>query len=122
MPSVGFMATAAHALAQVLLDLGYDVELDICFAAAPGGDTHRVVDLRQVPTLELDVHDRSDDLNDLSYPFGLWYLFHDECVRSSRRSTCERRTAGPRDQSHFCAPDTTSMISRVIAAWRTLFM
>ena len=61
-----------------------------------------VVDVGQVPVGEFDVHDRSDDLDDAAgvllpaVPLMLLYS--------------------------ACAPETTSMISRVIAAWRTLFM
>src|SRR5262249_50270142 len=64
-------------------------------------DLQRVVDVRQAPGLELDVDDRSDDLYDLA----------DVC-------------RGCSSHKFYCAtaPDTTSIISRVIAAWRTLFM
>ena len=56
----------AHAvLAEVLLHLGDDVEHRRA-ALAVGHDAQRVVDFRQVAGLELDVDDRSDDLNDLA--------------------------------------------------------
>ncbi len=53
-------------LAEVLLDLDDDVD---GVAAVPSlGDAHGVVDRRQVPALELDVDDRSDDLDDPCRP------------------------------------------------------
>ena len=48
-------------VAQVLLDLADDVDLLIV-----AHDPHGVVDCRQMPALELDVHDRTNDLDDLA--------------------------------------------------------
>ncbi len=50
-------------LAEMLLDLGDDVERFAPFLRRRL-DAQRVVDRRQVPGFELDVHDRSDDLDD----------------------------------------------------------
>src|SRR6185369_8422562 len=100
----------AHAvLTEVLLDLDDDVDL-----LAPGvtGHAHGVIDGGQA-TGELDVDDGPDDLNDLAD----LHCFCDchYVLRKLRTSALELA---------YCAwaPDTTSMISRVIAAWRTLFM
>ena len=49
----------------MLLDLGDDVDLRLA-ALAVGHDAQRVVDLRQMAVLELDVDDRADDLDDLA--------------------------------------------------------
>ena len=86
-------------LAEVLLD--FDDHVD---GVAPrgGDDADGVVDVGQVPVGEFDVDDRSDDLDD---PAGVRCLLCHCCFPYSA-----------------CAPETTSMISRVIAAWRTLFM
>ena len=90
----------AHAvLAEVLLDLADDVQHGAT-ALAVGDDAKRVVDFREVTGLELDVDDGADDLDDLAD-----ILFRHGC-----------------DSYSACAPETTSMISRVIAAWRTLFI
>ena len=67
-------------------------------------DAQRVVDFRQVAGLELDVDDRTDHLNDLP---------------DSLSQPCCFSSAGSRLRTSIysaCAPDTTSMISRVIAA------
>ena len=77
----------------MLLDLGDHVDL---FARRISFDPERVVDLRQVARLELDVDDRTDHLDDAS---DLLLLSH----------PCSPRYSAS-------APDTTSMISRVIAA------
>ena len=64
MPSVALHRDRADAvLAQVLLDLGDDVDR---LPALGPGDPDRVVDVRQMSALELDVDDRSDDLDDLA--------------------------------------------------------
>ena len=56
----------AHAvLAEVLLDFGDDVER-LAPSLRVALDAQRVVDRRQVAGLELDVDDRSDDLDDLA--------------------------------------------------------
>ena len=88
-------------------------------------DAHGVVDLRQVPAFEFDVDDRTDDLDDLADLLCCC----DCCCHSSSFSfrlqlSQLRSEAGSCSCSSYnaCAPDTTSMISRVIAAWRTLFM
>ena len=58
----------AHAVfAEVLLDLADDV--DVAGFLRLGLDAQRVVDGRQVPGLELDVHDGPDHLNDSSDSF-----------------------------------------------------
>jgi hypothetical protein len=59
-------------------------------------DTHRVVDRREMALIELDVDDRTDDLNDFA---DLHHAF-------------------PR-YSSAAAPETTSMIEVVMDAWRT---
>ena len=103
----------AHAvLAEVLLDLDDDV--DRPGAARPSRlDAHGVVDRRQVAVRELDVDDRADDLDDLA----------DVLCCSANLPLAARLHSVPGSLSYSaCAPDTTSMISRVIAAWRTLFM
>ena len=50
----------------------------------------------------------------------------DPCIAFRSVARIASRTARARYSStrlsSACAPDTTSMISRVIAAWRTLFM
>ncbi len=66
----------------------------------------RVVDRRQLPSLKLNVNDRSDDLN---HPAIL--LRHRRCFHHV-----------PLFLYCASAPETTSMISRVMAACRTLFM
>ena len=95
-------------LAEVLLDLADDVDRR---GAADAGavDAERVVDRRQVSALELHVDDRADDLDDACLMLVLM-----------RRSPLAMVLC-PLSYC-ACAPDTTSMISRVIAAWRTLFM
>ena len=56
----------AHAaFAEVLLDLGDDVDL-LAAVAAVVDDADGVVDGRQVPALVLDVDDGTDDLDDLA--------------------------------------------------------
>ena len=87
----------AHAaFAEVLFDLGDDVDL---LARGQGRhDAERVVDGGQVSALELDVDDGADDLDDLA-DFRVMLLL----------SPYLSLTVA-------CAPETTSMISRVIAA------
>ena len=85
-------------LAQVLLDLGDDVDLPRLLGVCL--DAQGVVNLRKAARLELDVDDGTNDLDDASDSFFSHEFSHQSA----------------------CAPETTSMISRVIAAWRTLFM
>ena len=84
--------------AEVLLHLADDVHRNAGLLARVD-DAHRVVDRRQVALVELDVDDRTDDLND--FP---------DIGHSDLR------------YSNAAAPDTTSMIAVVIEAWRTRFM
>src|SRR5262245_23894099 len=106
-------------LAKVLLDFGDDVDLARLFAARL--DLERVVNLWQVSGLELDVEHRSDHLNDFSD-----FLVHKHPVTKRERRT--RRDRRAPESGFFCglcvpsffykawAPETTSIISRVIAA------
>ena len=80
-------------LAEVLLDLADDVD---GLAAGPGReDPDRVVDGRQVPGLELDVDDRSDDLDDLADFLVQLLLLLPYMSRRTRAPRLERGT-----QSH----------------------
>ncbi len=93
----------SHAvLAEVLLDFGHDIDL-LDADTTLGDDSNGVVDLREAFG-ELDVDDRADDLHDPADLLCCCCLCHNVCSYVAD------------------APDTTSMISRVIAAWRTLFM
>ena len=104
----------AHAvLAEVLLDLGDDVDL-LDAGPALGDDADGVVDLRQALG-ELDVDDRADDLNDLADALC-------RCCLLPLLSHPTPSSRAPLVCYVAAAPDTTSMISRVIAACRTLFM
>ena len=68
-----------------------------------------------MPAFELDVDDRADDLDDLA---DLLCCCHVAVAISARV-----HPIAPTSTAYSaCAPETTSMISRVIAAWRTLFM
>jgi hypothetical protein len=90
----------AHAaFAKVLLHFDHDV--DGRGGAGVRHDAHGVVDVRKVAVGELDVHGGADDLDHAAVVLSL--LAHDAPYNA-------------------CAPETTSMISRVMAAWRTLFM
>ena len=71
-------------------------------------DADRVVDLGE-PVGELDVDDRPDDLDHLARALSRCCLCH--ISRVVREECCGDRAAYVAD-----APDTTSMISRVIAA------
>ena len=103
-------------LAQVLFDLDDEVDL---VGAGLADDAHGVVDRRQVAARELDVDDRADDLNDLS-DLDCFSDCH-VCALSCQLAIGPPEPSLPAATSD-CAPDTTSMISRVIAAWRILFM
>src|SRR5262249_51003374 len=85
-------------LAEVLFDFDDDLAAG-CAALLVHRDAESVVDFRQVPGVEFDVDDRPDDLNNFA---------------DVLRGCCGHQSAS--------APETTSMISLVIAAWRTLFM
>ena len=89
-------------LAEVLLHLDDDVDRAGQFRVL-GDDPQGVVDFRKVARLELDVDDGADHLDDLAD-----VLFSHSGLSVSYYSAW--------------APDTTSMISRVMAAWRTLFI
>jgi hypothetical protein len=105
MPSVGFMPRPAPVLAEVLLDFGDHVDL-LAAVGAVRHDAEPRCRARGGPR-ELDVDDRADHLHDLARPL---------------RCCCSARHAASFCPYVAAAPDTTSMISRVIAACRTLFM
>jgi hypothetical protein len=83
-PGVGGFHPAAHAvgrlhrdrahavLAEVLLDLAHHVE-DVA-AGTACGHSDGVVNRRKVSALELDVDDRSDDLDDFAGFLAGWHL------------------------------------------------
>ena len=83
----------------------------------------RVVDWRQVAALELDVHHRPNDLDHLPRRASACLCHRPLPPDSSVRTDFPRPqpSAGPGAYS-AAAPDTTSMSSRVMVAWRTLFM
>ncbi len=133
-------------LAEVLLDLRDDVDRGAGVAGARH-DAHRVVDGGQLSPREFHVDDRPDDLDDLadflcrcrccchnfaesdgagcSVP-GRWCMVRVPARTRHRRGAPGTPHEAPSTQHPFCynapAPDTTSMISRVIAACLTLFM
>src|SRR5262249_17398154 len=107
-------------LTKVLLDLADHVERRAA-AGAVGLDAQRVVDFRQVAGLELAVDHRADDLDVSADMFCL--CRHISCRALVVRPGCRRKQPAPSPVSYSAsAPETTSMISRVIAACRTLFM
>ena len=63
MPSVGFIATARTRFSPRCCSTSAMTSI-ASLPALPAPDAQRVVDLRQVSGLELDVDDRSDDLDD----------------------------------------------------------
>ena len=86
----------------MLLHLGHHL------ARRAPDDAHGVVDGRDVAG-ELDVHHRPDDLDDLTD------VLCSHSWNSVRGLRAEAYWGEP-------APETTSMISLVMPAWRTLFM
>ena len=91
---------AAHLVfADVVRDFNDDVDGNLSELAVVD-DADGVVDRRQMPFVELDVDGGADDLDDFSGPL-FWHVF----------SVRNRYFAA-------AAPDTISMISFVIAAWR----
>src|SRR5262245_46722885 len=101
----------------MLLDLGDDVDL-FAAAAAVRYNADRAVDLGK-PGRELDVDHRSDDLDDFACFLRRCCLCHNSL---SGTSVPPRHRSGTEVAYVAAAPDTTSMISRVMAACLTLFI
>ncbi len=101
MPSVGSMLTQRTRFSPRCCSTSAITSIGLSAVAAGVVDADRLVDGRDV-LVELHVHHGADDLDDATDV----RLRHD-CLLSYEGAP---------------APETTSMISLVIAAWRTLFM
>ena len=78
-PSVGFIATARTRLSPRCCSTSATTSI---FSSRRRRDAQGVVDRRQVPALELDVHDGADDLDDLA-DFGFGCYCHVLCAFKS---------------------------------------
>ena len=65
MPSVGFIATARTRFSPRCCCTSQTTST-VSLATMVADDAHGVVDRRQLAALELDVHDRTDDLDDFA--------------------------------------------------------
>src|SRR5262249_28647621 len=81
------------------------------------GDAHRVVNFRQMVLGKLDVQHGSDHLD--HFPESLFVASHNWLLDKDENLCRERCAAGYPAEA---APLTISIISLVMAAWRTLFM
>ena len=87
MPSVGFIATARTRFSPRCCCTSTTTSMASVVARLVGHHAHRVVDCRQ-PGLELDVHDRTDHLND----FADVLRVHSSVVHTSSANESRRRS------------------------------